>query len=116
MEMVFADACYWIALINPKDDLHETAMAASQSLGARQIVTSEMVLVEFLNGLSKYGDATRKAAVAMIAELRKNPRVEVIPQTSVLFQAAVAHYAQRLDQQWGATDCSSWTKRLRRGF
>jgi len=37
MERVFADTGYWIALLNPRDDLHEQALAASRDLGPKQI-------------------------------------------------------------------------------
>jgi predicted nucleic acid-binding protein len=55
MERVFADTGYWIALLNPRDDLHQKASATSRDYTLNQIVTSEMVLTEFLNSFSDYG-------------------------------------------------------------
>ena len=52
MKRIFADTSYWIALFNPRDELHARAVAAAQSYSDDQIVTSEMVLAEFLNGFS----------------------------------------------------------------
>jgi uncharacterized protein len=52
MERVFADTGYWIALLNPRDDLHQKASATSRDYTPNQIVTSEMVLTEFLNSFS----------------------------------------------------------------
>lgn len=49
MRTAFADAGYWIALINPDDDLHDRAKSVSASLAPLRIVTSEMVLTEVLN-------------------------------------------------------------------
>lgn len=46
MMRVFADTNYWIALLNPRDELHGRAVATAQSCAEDQIVTSEMVLVE----------------------------------------------------------------------
>jgi predicted nucleic acid-binding protein len=43
MRTVFADAGYWIALVNPDDDLHHRAKSVSASLAPLRIVTSEMV-------------------------------------------------------------------------
>jgi hypothetical protein len=40
MTRVFADAGYWIALLNPKDGLHAKASLASRTLGQVRIVTS----------------------------------------------------------------------------
>jgi predicted nucleic acid-binding protein len=47
MERVFADTGYWIALLNPRDELREKASAASGDYASNRIVTSEMVLTEF---------------------------------------------------------------------
>ena len=49
MNAVFADAGYWIALLNPRDQLHTKAITVSNTLQGRSIVTSQMVLTEFLN-------------------------------------------------------------------
>ena len=108
MRMIFADACYWIALLNPKDRLHETAEQVLRELGTCRIVTSEMVLVELLNGLSGFGNDKRKAVVQTIQSLESNPNVEIVPQTSLQFRYAVKRYASRLDKEWGATDCASF--------
>ena len=43
MSEVFADAGYWIALINARDDLRESVAKATNNLGNRRLVTSEMV-------------------------------------------------------------------------
>lgn len=58
MERVFADTGHWIALLNPRDDLHHKATAVARDHGLGQIVTSEMVLTEFLNSFSDYRAAT----------------------------------------------------------
>lgn len=57
MERVFADTGYSIALLNARDELHERASAAMRKFTAAQIVTSEMVLTEFLNSFCDYGPA-----------------------------------------------------------
>ena len=62
MKAVFADASFWVALLNPKDDLHEKARAVSESLGPVHVVTSEMVLVELLNEFAGRGEALKAAA------------------------------------------------------
>ena len=33
MRQVFADTGYWVALINPRDQLHEKAQELSQTIG-----------------------------------------------------------------------------------
>ncbi len=108
MKRVFADACYWIALLNPKDQLHEQAHRVSAGLGPSRIVTTEMVLVELLNSLARFGESGREAAVRTVESLQSNPNVDIVPQTSLQFRSAVQHYASRLDKEWGATDCASF--------
>lgn len=59
MNGVFADTGYWIAWFNPRDQLHAKAVTASQVLQGRQIVTSQMVLTEFLNHYAALGQPFR---------------------------------------------------------
>ena len=49
MPEVFADTGYWIALLNERDSLHSKARELSARLVDSTIVTTEMVLTEFLN-------------------------------------------------------------------
>lgn len=116
MNFVFADAGYWIALLSPRDRLHEKAKAVSARLAPLRILTSEMVLVEVLNGFSRSGPVVREAAAAFAGKIVANPNVEVLPQTSLLFQAALRLYLARKDKEWGLTDCASITIMQDRGL
>ena len=51
MPEVFADTGYWIALLNGRDNLHSKARELSARFAGATIVTTEMVLTEFLNDL-----------------------------------------------------------------
>ena len=108
MRTLFADTGYWIAMSNPHDDLHGKASTVIKQLGICRIVTSQMVLVEFLNYMSSYGQHLRRVAVSVVNELEKDPGVEIIPQTESQFDSAVAHYASRSDKGWSLTDCASF--------
>ncbi len=44
MRVVFADTGYWVALLNPKDELHQKAQELAKTIGSLYIFTSEMVL------------------------------------------------------------------------
>lgn len=48
MKKVFADAAYFIAQLNPREQLHSRARAVSSQLGQARFVTTEMVLTEVL--------------------------------------------------------------------
>jgi predicted nucleic acid-binding protein len=75
MKRIFADTSYWIALLNPRDGLHHRAVAAAQNHSEDQVVTTEMVLVEFLNGFSDRGPRLRAAASKAVKTLRSSLNV-----------------------------------------
>ncbi len=108
MRTVFADSGYWIAMSNPRDQWYENARAITAQLGSVRIVTSQMVLVEFLNFMSGRGQPLREKALSVVSDLTENPGVEIIPQSGALFESAIARYASRIDQKWGITDCASF--------
>ena len=108
MNAVFADAGYWIALFNPRYQLHTKALTISNSLQGRTISTSQMVLTEFLNHYAALGQSFRQHAVQVVRSLQDDPDVEIVPQTEAQFTAALTLYAQRPDKEWGLTDCASF--------
>jgi predicted nucleic acid-binding protein len=108
MKTVFADTGYWIAMVNPKDELHQKARSLTRDLMPLRIVTSEMVFTELLNAFSKEGMRFRQAAFMLIEKSRSNPNIEIVSQTTELFQSALKLYYQRLDKNWSHTDCASF--------
>lgn len=116
MDEVFADTGYWIALISARDDLRESAAEATNNLGDRRLVTSEMVLVEVLNHFARQGDVARKTAAETVVRLRNSPITEVIEQTTGQFESAVSLYLNRLDQSWSLVDCASFVLMEERGI
>jgi len=108
MKKVFADAGYWIALFNPRDRLHDKAVLVAKTLGNTKIVTSQIVLLEFLNHHASFGSHFRRGAVKVVKNLQKNTQIEIVAQTSEQFETALALYAQRLDKSWGLSDCISF--------
>jgi uncharacterized protein len=108
MKRVFADTGYWVALLNPSDDLNAKAMEVSSRLGAVRIYTTEMVLVEVANMLGKAGEHFRALVQQTIVSLRQNANVTIEPQTSTLFREALDFYAAHRDKNWSLTDCASF--------
>ena len=108
MRVVFADASYCIAMLEPGDGLHEKAQRVTERLGLCRILTTDMVLVELLTFMSGKGEHNRKLATDTVRDLRVSPGVEVVAQTRAQFDSAVGRYASRLDQRWSVTDCTSF--------
>jgi len=116
MTTVFADAGYWIALFNPRDALHPKAIKVSQATQPQFIVTSQMVLAEFLNHYASMGSRFRQRAVEVVKLLQLDSEVEVVPQTNELFAKALLLYSQRQDKEWGCVDCASFLIMQERGI
>ena len=108
MSKVFADSGYWIAITRTGDGLHRKARVVTQQIGPVKIFTSELVLVEYLNDMSKLGEYYRRLAVDTVRDLQNDSNVEIVPATSRQFWEAVQYYDSRRDQQWSLVDCSSF--------
>jgi uncharacterized protein len=107
MRRVFADTSYWVAIFSPRDALHNLAVHRSKEMTDCILVTSEMVLTEFGNFFCGSGDYFRRGAGQFIQEIQNDPNIEVEPQTTLLFQRALAEYNRYTDKTWSLTDCSS---------
>lgn len=108
MKKVFADTSYWIALLNDRDVLHTKATAMHAKLVTVRMFTSEMVLVELLNGLCDGDPWRRSAAVSAVETIRSKPSIVVFPQTSEQFHSAFERYKKTPDKNWSITDCASF--------
>ena len=107
MTAVFADTAYWIALVNPHDQLHGLAKKQSSVLGA-PIVTSELVLVELLNYFADCGPILRSRTSSAVASILSSEDVLVVRQASRDFEHAFQLYKSRTDKRWSLTDCHSF--------
>ena len=79
MKTVLADIGYWIAIVNPKDELHHKARSLTKALMPLHIVTREMVFTELLNAFSKEGSQFRRSVFMLIEKLKSNPNIEIVP-------------------------------------
>lgn len=107
MKQVFADSNYWIALLNPRDHLHAKAVSVTQRISPVTIWTSEMVLVELLNSFSGIAPLRHRVG-RLVQQLRGNPEVVIVAQTSAQFASALRRYQLAADKSWSLTDCASF--------
>jgi len=107
-DSVFLDTAYAIALSSPNDEFHAAAVTLAAELEAQgtRMVTTSAVLLEIGNALSKLH--YRQAAIELLSALRSDPSVETVPLSDRLFERALRLFSERLDKEWGLTDCVSF--------
>jgi predicted nucleic acid-binding protein len=116
MKCVFADANYWVALGNRKDQWHQAALQASQELGQVVLVTSDEILDEFLAYFSSYGPETRAQSAETVRALLAARAIEVVPQSRQTFLAGLGLYEARPDKSYSLTDCIAMAIMRERGI
>jgi uncharacterized protein len=102
---IFIDTGYILALVNAADEHHGRAAAASHQIKP-PFLTTEAVLMEIGNALSRA--RWRALGYATIQDLRADPNIEIVPVDAALFERALALYGERMDKEWGLTDCLSF--------
>ncbi len=102
---IFIDTSYILALVNRADSLHERARQASRHVG-RSYLTTDAVLTEIGNALAR--QRWRSLGIATLHMLCTSANIRIITMSSDLFERAVAFYSERLDKDWGLTDCISF--------
>jgi uncharacterized protein len=107
MKTVFVDTAYFVARFNHRDRLHQQARQLELQIVNFQLLTTEIVLIEFLNYFSDFGSYSRSAVAGITQDLLNNPNVMIIWQTQELFSAGLSLYANRLDKGYSLTDCVS---------
>jgi len=105
---VFLDISYAIALASQRDQHHARAEALAERLERERfwLVTTRAVFLEIGSALSR--QRFRSAAVALLDSLEHDPNVEIVPLSESLYARAFQLYRDRLDKEWGLTDCLSF--------
>jgi predicted nucleic acid-binding protein len=107
MNRIFADTLHLVALINPRDQWHQTSVDIEIATEALDVVTTEDVLIEVLNFYAEHGEPKRRQVVGFVRDILTNVRVEVRPNTETSFLEALELYESRLDKGYSLTDCIS---------
>lgn len=113
MTPVFADTSFWVAVINPTDQLHANAREARRRLTGSHFITSELVLVEVLNYFASL--RSRPLALATVRDVVEDQNIEVVPHTRDSLLAGLALYEARPDKGYSLTDCVSMLAMRERG-
>ena len=105
MTACFADTYFFLALLSADDEAHDRAVALNRSQRAAMVTTS-WVLTEVADALA--APASRAVFLELLAALRSDPQVTIIPAAEALFDRGITLFSNRLDKGWSLTDCISF--------
>ncbi|MEA1906771.1 MAG: type II toxin-antitoxin system VapC family toxin [Euryarchaeota archaeon] len=105
---IFLDASYAIALSATTDRYHKLAEMLAMKIEAEgtRLVTTRAVVLEIGNALAKL--RYRSASVTLLKALEEDPSIEIIPLSEELYEKGWQLYRERVDKEWGLTDCISF--------
>jgi len=108
-DKVFLDTAFAIALSLETDAFHEEALVLAEEIEAQRthLITTRAILLEIGNASSRSNH--RKIAIDILNSLELDKNVTIVPLTEELYKAAYKLYSSRVDQEWGMTDCVSFT-------
>jgi predicted nucleic acid-binding protein len=102
---VFADAAYWVARIDHRDQWHAKARRLTKQRSGTPIVTTQEIPTEVLNHFSAFGILMRQKAIGAVDAIIADTLVTVLPQTDTSFQRGYDLYRARPDKEYSLTDC-----------
>jgi uncharacterized protein len=102
----FADTWFWVALLNKRESGHQTAHKLKKKVGD-DIVTSQLVMIEFMAHCSKLGPYLRSICCELVKDLDAGP-VQVVPHSDELYARAFETYEKVKDKEWSLVDCASF--------
>lgn len=112
---VFVDTACVVALLNSKDDLHETASSLFEDARAQgRLVTTRAVCLEVGSFFAK--PEHRRRASELLQQIEDAPDIDVLPINDALYHRALRLFGNRPDKKWSLTDCSSFVVMQERGI
>jgi predicted nucleic acid-binding protein len=110
---VFADAFYYIALLNPADRFHAAAIQATQDLH-QPLVTTAWILMEVADALC--APVVRQRTHRFLQRVTTDPQTSLIADHMPWFTRGMQLYGNRYDKLWSLTDCISFSVMTERGI
>lgn len=101
----FADAYYYVALLNPHDEGHAAAVQATDTISG-ELWTTVWVLTEVANTCAR--PPARSAFLSLLADIEGDPRIHIIGPSDDEYRRGKALYSERPDKEWSLTDCISF--------
>lgn len=113
---LFCDTSYFVALLDPHDELHDQAVALEHEHRNANFCTTSAVLIETLNYFSRYQPEVRAAAAEFVTGIEQHQQVAIIHVSRDLFKTATDFYTSRIDKSYSGTDCISMVVMQERGI
>lgn len=110
--MIFVDTGYLIAVARKGDTLHRCALAWAQAV-SEPLITTDYVVCEAFNGLSRLADRPR--IHALYDRITRSSSWEIVAASAQLFSRGIALDRNRTDKQWSLIDCISFIVMRDRG-
>ena len=101
----FLDTAFVVALVNQNDQHHPKALKLSKKFEHQRLVTTDVILLEIGNALSKN---FKRESVEIIETIRAAEEIQIIELNAEIFENAFQMYAKYLDKSWGLVDCVSF--------
>jgi predicted nucleic acid-binding protein len=102
---LFLDASFVVAMIDRRDQFHRRARGLRPLLDSAETITTEAVLIEVANALSRWN---RAAASDFIGRSLQAPSFQVIGVDAAPLLRGLTLYRSHADKTWGLTDCISF--------
>ena len=110
---VFADAFFYVALLNPRDEFHHRVLDYAEQFDG-EVVTTQWGLTEVAAALA--APRSRRGVHPAFDELAADAGTRIIEVSPEHFAAGMAFYDGRPDKHWSLTDCVSFVVMEREGL
>lgn len=112
MNASFVDTFYFVALILPGDEAHDSVHQFTEAYDG-PLVTTRWVLAEAGNALARHD---RQPFLSMVELILADPSWDVLSVNDPQFNAGLDLYRQRPDKAWSLVDCISFAVMTGRGL
>lgn len=105
MSRLFVDTLFMVALVNSRDQYHQTALDLSAMYEGNDLLVTDGVLLEIGNTLAR---SFKAKSVEMIEGFQASEEIEIVSTTPMLFERGFELYKSHQDKSWGLVDCISF--------
>ncbi len=108
MRRIFVDTAHLLAILTPRDHLHDLALGVTRDLAGAdgvEFVTTHLVVAELLAALAKGGPHVRARAADYVEDFVRQSNVAVVDLTAALFDRVLRLFRERADKSYSLADC-----------